>query len=70
MSAAGVRKLHFIGDKFTNILLYGEFFLTLPSPSKLGCWVLLQHDNNPEHKCKATLAQSLLLTQVNTYKGL
>lgn len=49
INAAAFSELHFIHD-LMNSLMY--CFISLRA---LGCWALFQHDNHPEHACKANV---------------
>ena len=57
MSAAGVGELYFI-ERNMNSNMYCEILLQsmIPSLQKLGCRAVFQHDNDPKHISKMTIA--------------
>ncbi len=67
MSAAGVGELHFI-DGIMNSQMYCSILKEkmLPSLRALGRRALFQHDNDPKHTSKATVADTLIKMYKNT----
>ena len=57
MSAAGVGELYFI-EGHMNSNMFSEILQQsmIPSLQKLGSRAVFQHDNNPKHTCKTTIA--------------
>ena len=57
MSAAGVGELYFIEGNMNSKMYCKILQLTMmPSLQKLGCRAMFQHDNDPKHTSKTTIA--------------